>query len=94
MNPRLHIAMYEIVTNQLWADDLPEMWLTAKRLTSAGYERHEVLHMLGSVVSGQVWGALVDGASYDIERVRTRVGGATRGLGIPTGSVVPGARAE
>jgi len=55
MSPALHIAMHEIVTNQLWADDPPEMWQTAERLTAAGYERHDVLHMLGSVVSGQVW---------------------------------------
>ena len=79
MNPRLHIAMHEIVTNQLWAYDPPEMWQTAERLISAGYERHEVLHMLGSVVSGQVWGALVDGASYDIEAVRRELAALPEG---------------
>ena len=79
MNPRLHIAMHEIVTNQLWADDPPEMWQTARRLTSADYERHEVLHMLGSVVAGQVWGALVDDASSDIERVRQELAALPEG---------------
>ncbi|HXQ18089.1 MAG TPA: DUF1841 family protein [Acidimicrobiales bacterium] len=79
MNPRLHIAIHEIVTNQLWADDPPEMWQTAKRLTAAGYERHEVLHMLGSVVSEQAFGALVDGASYDIERVRRELAALPEG---------------
>lgn len=62
--------MHEIVTNQLWADDPPEMWQTADRLTAGGYACHDVLHMLGSVVSGQVWQAMVNGAPYDIERVR------------------------
>jgi hypothetical protein len=70
MSPPLHIAMHEIVTNQLWADNPPETWQTAERLTAAGYERHDVLHMLGSVVSGQVLQAMVNGAPYDIERVR------------------------
>ena len=70
MSPALHIVMHQIVTNQLWADDPPEMWQAARRLTSAGYERHEVLHMLCSVVSGQVWEAMANKVPYDIERVR------------------------
>ncbi len=44
VNPQLHLAMHEIVANQLLANEPPEMWDTAKRLTGAGYERHEVLH--------------------------------------------------
>lgn len=43
MKPRLHIAMHEIVANQLWDDDPPEVWVTTRRLTDAGYDRHEVL---------------------------------------------------
>lgn len=58
MNPRLHITVHEIVANQLWADDPPEVWETAKRLTAAGYGRHDVLHMLCSVVSSELWHAL------------------------------------
>jgi hypothetical protein len=79
MNPRLHIAMHEIVTNQLWADDPPEMCQTAKRLTDAGHERHEVLRMLGSVVAGQVWGTLARGTPYDIERVRMELAALPEG---------------
>jgi DNA-binding GntR family transcriptional regulator len=70
MNPRLHIAIHEIVANQLWSDNPPEMWQTAERLIASGYGRHEVLHMLGSVVSGEVRDILAAGAHHDIERVR------------------------
>jgi hypothetical protein len=70
MNPRLHIAMHEIVANQLWADDPPEVWRTARRLLQAGYERHDVLHMLGSVMSGEIWKTLHDKAPFDAERMR------------------------
>ena len=73
MNPTLHIAMHEIVTNQLWADDPPEVWQTAKRLTEAGYERHEVFHMLGSVVSGQIWEVMAKQVPSDIERTRAEL---------------------
>jgi hypothetical protein len=75
VSPTLHITMHEIVTNQLWANDPPEVWQTAKRLTAAGYERHEVLHMLSSVVASDVWRALSGGEEHDeghdLERVRT-----------------------
>jgi len=70
VNPRLHIAMHEIVANQLWADDPPEVWTTAKRLNEAGYERHEVLHMLGSVMSDEIWSTLHEKTPYDAERLR------------------------
>ncbi len=60
VNPVLHIAMHEIVANQLLADHPPEMWATAQRLLADGYERHEVLHMLASVVSGEVFDVLRD----------------------------------
>ena len=70
VNPVVHIAMHEIVANQLWANDPPEMWDTAVRLLAAGYERHEVLHMLASVVSGEVFEALRNQTPHAIERVR------------------------
>ena len=68
INPRLHITMHEIVANQLWADDPPEAWRTAQRLTALGYGRHEVLHMLGSVVARQLWSVLEAGAPSDPAR--------------------------
>ncbi|MGZ6576401.1 MAG: hypothetical protein ACXVHJ_36125, partial [Solirubrobacteraceae bacterium] len=55
MNPRLHLKLHEIVATQLWDDSPPEVWGTAVRLLDAGYERHEILHMLGRVVSDHVW---------------------------------------
>jgi len=68
INPRLHLTMHEIVATQLWDDSPPEVWDTAVRLLEAGYERHEVLHMLGRPVSDQVWEALHDKRPYDRER--------------------------
>jgi len=68
MNPRLHLAMHEIVASQLWEDSPPEVWATAARLLEEGYERHEILHMLGRLVSDQVWEGLHDARPYDRER--------------------------
>ena len=58
INPRLHLAMHEIVAKQLVDDEPPEAWETAKRLSRAGYGQHEVLHMLANAVSGEIFHAL------------------------------------
>ena|SRR5579859_6744011 len=66
MSPRLHLTMHEIVATQLWEDSPPEVWETARRLLAAGYERHEILHMLSRPVSEQIWAATHDGRPYDL----------------------------
>jgi len=63
--------MHEIVANQLWDDDPPEVWETAQRLIGAGYDRHEILHMLASVASDNVYAALVEGRTHDLDKTRT-----------------------
>lgn len=65
VNPRLHLIMHGIVATQLWDNSPPEVWETATRLLHAGYERHEVLHMLGRPVAAQVWEAWHDERAYD-----------------------------
>jgi hypothetical protein len=70
MSPRLHITMHEVVANQIWDDDPPETWQTAQRLLEAGYDRHEVLHMLASVISGDVYGMLKEGRPHDPDKTR------------------------
>jgi len=54
ISARLHLAMHEIVATQLCDDSPPEVWETAMRLVDAGYERHEILHMLSRPIADQV----------------------------------------
>ena len=68
MNPRLHITMHQVVANQLWNDDPPEVWLTVKRLMGLGYKRHDILHMIASVVSEDVFYALKENQRFDHSR--------------------------
>lgn len=65
INPRLHLAIHEVVANQLIGGDPPEVWATAQRLRRLGYDRHEVLHMLGRAMSGELWEALQGRSGYD-----------------------------
>lgn len=70
MSPRLHLTLHGVVANQIWNDDPPEMWTAAQRLSREGYDRHEILHMLASVVSEDVFNALTGNVDFDIERTR------------------------
>jgi hypothetical protein len=53
VSPRLRLSMHKIVANQLWDDEPPQTRQTARRLLALGYQRHDVPHMLGSVVAGE-----------------------------------------
>ena len=70
MNPRLHLTIHEIVATQLADDDPPEAWATVQRLRRLGYGRHEILHMLGAAMTGQLWAALDDRRAYDLDEHR------------------------
>jgi hypothetical protein len=65
---RLHLTMHQVLANQLADDDPPEVYLTAQLLLAAGYERHEVLHMLAAPIVEQIHATLQGGEGYDRDR--------------------------
>jgi hypothetical protein len=65
MNPRLHLMIHEVVATQIIDGDPPDVFDTAKRLIAEGRDRHDVLHMLGSTVSEQIWSATHGRGPYD-----------------------------
>ena len=84
VNPRLHLAVHEVVANQLWDDDPPEAWQAAQRLLARGADRHDVLHMLGEVVTRHLHGALTGEAPVDLDAYvadLARLGASARGRG-------------
>jgi hypothetical protein len=68
MNPRLHLAVHEVVATQIIDCDPPEAVETAERLLALGRDHHEVLHMLGFCVSKQLWAATHDRREYSREQ--------------------------
>ncbi|OLT23631.1 hypothetical protein BJF78_31935 [Pseudonocardia sp. CNS-139] len=81
VNPRLHLAVHEIVASQLWDDDPPEAWQAAQRLLAAGIDRHDVLHAIGEVVTRHLHGALTgtgpaDPVAYVADLARLGVQGS------------------
>ena len=65
VNPRLHLALHEIVANQLWDGEPAEAWPAALRLVAAGVDRHDVLHALADVAARHVWRAVQERRPYD-----------------------------
>jgi Domain of unknown function (DUF1841) len=94
VNPRLHLAIHEVVANQLWDNDPPEAWHAAKRLRDAGRDRHDILHELGGIVTTHLHGVLTGGAPVDTEAYRRSLEAlarpARRQTRKGTGSTQPG----
>jgi hypothetical protein len=65
VNPVLHIAMHQVVANQLLADDPPETWQAVQRLRRLGYDWHNVMHMIAGVVSDQVYLAVKEHQPFE-----------------------------
>lgn len=65
VNPRLHLTMHEVIANQLWADDPPEVWQAARRLRDQGMDRHHVLHELAAVVVEHMHPVLARNEPFD-----------------------------
>jgi hypothetical protein len=64
-NPRLHVAMHQIVANQLLADEPRDTWRTVQRLADLGYDWHNVMHMIASLVAEDVHRALTEHSVFD-----------------------------
>jgi hypothetical protein len=67
-NPRLHLTLHEIVAAQIWNDEPPQVGETVDRLRAAGYDRHDVQHMLASTMVEEIWRVGHMRSPYDRER--------------------------
>jgi hypothetical protein len=73
VDPRLHLAMHQIVTNQLWHNDPPEVWQAARRLRDLGMGRHDILHAIGELNVTHLHAALTTHELFDLERYRAEL---------------------
>ena len=73
-SPRLHIAMHQIVANQLLAGDPPETWQTVQRLAAVGYDWHNIMHMIARLVSDDIYQVMHSHRAVDPEDYARRLG--------------------
>jgi hypothetical protein len=64
-NPRLHMALHQVVASQLLADDPPQTWQTVQRLSALGYDWHNTMHMIAAVVSDDLYRAVQEHRQFD-----------------------------
>jgi hypothetical protein len=72
INPEMHIALHEVLANQLWVGEPPEAWEAARRLIAQGHDRHEILHQLMRVVSDATFDALQGSTAGEEANARMR----------------------
>jgi hypothetical protein len=65
---RVHLALHQVVEQQLVLGDPAETAATLARLQAEGLSRHLAVHAIGSVVSAEVFEVLQEGKRYDEAR--------------------------
>lgn len=65
VNPFLHVAIHQVVENQLAENDPPQTAGTLAALRRAGYDRHDAIHMIGRVVSDEIFEILKEERPFD-----------------------------
>jgi hypothetical protein len=66
-SPRFHLTMHEVIANQLWDDDPPEVWQVAQRLRDQGVDRHDILHRLLELMVTHMHPVMVDKKPFDTD---------------------------
>ena len=73
VNPRLHMAMHQVVANQLLAGDPPQTWQTVQRLAGLGYDWHNVMHMVMGPVSSFLHQAMTADQPFSRDEYRRQL---------------------
>lgn len=69
---RVHSILHVIVENQL-AMNVESVPATISRLTRQGLNRHEAIHAIGAVISGDLFDTLKSGQEYNLKKYRNRL---------------------
>lgn len=68
----VHFILHVIVENQL-AMNVEPVPATVSRLTRQGLNRHEAIHAIGAVISGDLFDTLKSGQEYNLKKYRHRL---------------------
>jgi hypothetical protein len=73
VNERLRDTIFEVIDNQINADDPPETALTLERLTKQGYSDFQARQLIGQAVVIEVIDALKNKKRYNEQRYITNL---------------------
>lgn len=75
VNPRLHVAMHQVVANQVLADDPPETWQTVQRRAALGHDWHNIMHVIAPLITEDIHRALSEDSQPDPAGYARRLNG-------------------
>ena len=75
-SPELHAAIHVAVESQL-VDEHPAAKTAYERLSREGLERHDVIHAIGSVLAGELYGIMKSKRVHDAAEYARRLGALT-----------------
>jgi hypothetical protein len=67
VNPFLHVTIHATVENQIVNGDPPQTAETLEAMIRAGYDRHEAIHTIGSLVAEQIFEIMTHDQPFDLE---------------------------
>ena len=70
-NPFLHIVFHQIVKNQMEARDPIEVYQFFNAMRKKKISRHDVIHLIGSILSGFILICLKEQKEFDLERYKS-----------------------
>jgi len=65
VNPRLRRAVFDIVRNQLSANNPPETMQTLNRLQAEGHSKDEAMDLIACVVVSEIHGVMSENRAFD-----------------------------
>jgi len=80
VDPMLHIMIHATLENQLAENDPPVTGEVLEALLAQGLSRHEALHRIGSVLTGEIFGVLKEGRAFDAAGYDRKLRELTRGI--------------
>jgi hypothetical protein len=67
VNPFLHVTIHATVENQIANGDPPQTAETLEAMIQAGYDRHEAIHAIGSLIAEQIFEIMAHDQPFDLE---------------------------
>lgn len=64
-NPFVHVAIHQIVENQVADRTPPQTAETLEALVQAGYTRHEAIHAIGTLIAKEMFEIMQDNRPFD-----------------------------
>jgi len=82
-NPILHVHIHQLIENQIAGGEPKEVGQTVEELMRRGLSRHEAVHRVGAVVSGEIWRILKDNRPFDGQGVARQLRRLVEKMGTP-----------